>query len=101
MVSAAEQFPVLLELQTPVQFSFQNTFKTNTNLAKPKCIPRVSSFSKKPPKLALKAGKYIPGIKSYGEDQKQLNEVVMFGVKGQKQHMAAAKFWFTVCVRVA
>lgn len=39
------------------------------------------------------------GVKSYREDQKQLTEVVICCVKGEKQHVAASTLWFTVHVK--
>lgn len=70
-------------------------------------MARISSFSKKKKKkksLLFEVGGLIKvnlhlGLKSYGEDQKQLTGVVICCVKGEKQHVAASKLWFTVHVR--
>lgn len=85
-----------------VSLSLQISLWSNT--ARLWRVPRISSFSAKKKKLALEVGGLIEvnidlGLKSYREDQKQLTGVVICCVKGETQHVAASKLWFTVHVK--
>lgn len=84
-----------------VSLSLQISLWSNT--ARLWRMPRISSFSKKK-SLLLEVGGLIKvnihlGVKSFREDQKELTEVVICCVKGEKQHVDASTLWFTVHVK--